>query len=450
MENKKILEIIRNNNYGSSIIFNLKRENLYDAVFIITSFLEGIYDKILWSQRIWHIKNGIYQLIYCEICNINLAKFSKNGYYMTCSEKCSNMKKKKSYHNTCESKYGVDSYSKTDESKKKIRDAIKETFGVDNYSKTDEFRKFMKNFNPIRKVGVKQKIKETNIAKRGVDNPMKDNIIKEKVKNTCLKRYGVDNYSKTDESKIFMKEIGFGSDKFMRNMVKSIINKYGVDNYSKTDEFKEKVKNTCLKRYGVDNYSKTDEFKEKASYKIRKYLHEEAVKNIGEDYEILVFGINMELFHKKCNKSFIVASYFVSQRKIHNNEICVHCNPLYKNWSTGEKNLLKFIRDNYSSEIMSNYKRIIPPFELDIYIPDLRIGVEFNGDYYHANPRFYNKNYFNNKLKMKAEKIWEKDRKKRDICFKKNITLIIVWEHDWNNNQEKEKERILNLINNNK
>jgi len=63
---------------------------------------------------------------------------------------------------------------------------------------------------------VKNKIKQTNIEKYGVENPSKSNIIKDKIskankdvkekalerrKKTCLERYGVDTYTQTDEYK---------------------------------------------------------------------------------------------------------------------------------------------------------------------------------------------------------------------------------------------------------
>jgi hypothetical protein len=45
--------------------------------------------------------------------------------------------------------------------------------------------------------------------------------------------------------------------------------------------------------------------------------------------------------------------------------------------------LLNFIKNNYNGEIITN-KKIIKPYELYIYLPELNIAFEFNGDRFHS------------------------------------------------------------------
>ena len=73
----------------------------------------------------------------------------------------------------------------------------------------------------------------------------------------------------------------------------------------------------------------------------------------------------------------------------HNHVICTNCNPINKPISIQEKELLDFVKSNYNGEIIHNDRSIIHPYELDIYLPDLRLAIEYNGDYWHANPEFY-------------------------------------------------------------
>ena len=40
-----------------------------------------------------------------------------------------------------------------------------------------------------------------------------------------------------------------------------------------------------------------------------------------------------------------------------------------------ELDLLKFIQDNYTGEIITNTKSIIGPTELDIYLPELKMNT---------------------------------------------------------------------------
>lgn len=69
---------------------------------------------------------------------------------------------------------------------------------------------------------------------------------------------------------------------------------------------------------------------------------------------------------------------------------------------------------------------------LDYFILELNLCIEYNGDLYHANPKFYKEDDepipFNN---MKALEIWEKDNEKISLLKEKyNIDVITVWESD--------------------
>jgi len=71
---------------------------------------------------------------------------------------------------------------------------------------------------------------------------------------------------------------------------------------------------------------------------------------------------------------------------------------------------------------------------LDFYIKELNIGIEFNGDYYHANPLKYKgdyNNFFFDK-NITAENIWEKDKIKKDFLDTKLNKLITIWESEFN------------------
>ena len=69
--------------------------------------------------------------------------------------------------------------------------------------------------------------------------------------------------------------------------------------------------------------------------------------------------------------------------------------------------------------------------ELDIYIPTLSLGIEFNGIYWHSTA-YKDKNFHVDKL---------------DYCKKNNIKLIYVWEDTWHTKKEIVKSRILSAIN---
>jgi hypothetical protein len=68
--------------------------------------------------------------------------------------------------------------------------------------------------------------------------------------------------------------------------------------------------------------------------------------------------------------------------------------------------------------------------ELDFYIKDLNLAIEFNGLYFHCDA-FQNDNYHLNKTKQ---------------CQEKGIKLIHIFEDEWKNKKDIVKSRLFNLI----
>lgn len=69
--------------------------------------------------------------------------------------------------------------------------------------------------------------------------------------------------------------------------------------------------------------------------------------------------------------------------------------------------------------------------EVDIYIPELRIAIEFNGLYYHSE-EFLDKNY---------HKI------KRELALQSGITLYQIWENDWRERRSVVEKHLQNILN---
>lgn len=101
--------------------------------------------------------------------------------------------------------------------------------------------------------------------------------------------------------------------------------------------------------------------------------------------------------------------------------MCSTCHPLTSGETTTssiEKELLNFIKINYKGEILTNIRDIIPPYEIDIYLPELKLGIEMNGVYWHSDV-FKPNNYHLIKYEM---------------CKKRDIFLIQLFEDSWRYN----------------
>lgn len=65
----------------------------------------------------------------------------------------------------------------------------------------------------------------------------------------------------------------------------------------------------------------------------------------------------------------------------------------------------------------------------DFYIPELRLVIELNGDYWHCNPNKYDSEYVHQLRHMTAKEIWEYDEHRNLIISNEmKYNLEIVWE----------------------
>lgn len=76
---------------------------------------------------------------------------------------------------------------------------------------------------------------------------------------------------------------------------------------------------------------------------------------------------------------------------------------------------IRDLLDGYGIEYIPNSRDIIPPYELDVYIPSKNMAIEFNGVFWHSE-RFKDSDYHYIK--------WRE-------CNKKGIQLLQIWEDDW-------------------
>ena len=68
------------------------------------------------------------------------------------------------------------------------------------------------------------------------------------------------------------------------------------------------------------------------------------------------------------------------------------------------------------------------------YVYDMRMGnnlVEYNGDYWHCNPKLYNADFLNKSTGLSAAESWEKDNKKNEYAKSVGYNVLVVWERDY-------------------
>jgi len=139
----------------------------------------------------------------------------------------------------------------------------------------------------------------------------------------------------------------------------------------------------------------------------------------GEKVKILENGRNCDLqkdtYHRDYIKGHIDWDVFSSTGKQSKEEI----------------ELLEYIQSIYDGKIQTNIKNIIPRNEIDIFLPELSIGIEYNGLYWHSEKGGRMKDYHINKT---------------NHCSSKNIHLIQIFSDEWLNKKEIIKSKLQSIL----
>jgi hypothetical protein len=287
------------------------------------------------------------------------------------------------------------------------------------------------------------KNKRTNLDKYGVDHYSKTDEYSDRVKKTSIKKYGVDHYSKTDEWSDRFKisclekfgiENPFMDNKWMRD---SFNDKYGVNHPSKVLLFRNKMRETMMERYGVEYTLQSKALRESVSlttmYNYGEYHHSKSdtlranmLIGCDDDY-INYLGNNISIFDCVDGHTFSMTSDNYHNRKRSNIPLCTVCNPIGDSQSIKEKILYEYIVSIYGGEVIQSHR---DGLEIDIYLPELNIGFEFNGLYWHSE-KYKDRNYHLNKTKYFQDK---------------GIRIVHIWEDDWVNKQDILKSQISNIL----
>ena len=89
-----------------------------------------------------------------------------------------------------------------------------------------------------------------------------------------------------------------------------------------------------------------------------------------------------------------------------------------------EYELIQAINEVYYGKVVKRTRKVIAPQELDIYLPELKIAVEFNGNYWHKDVKNYHLD-------------------KSIACRNKGIRLIHIYQFE---NFDKQKQLLKDLI----
>lgn len=202
---------------------------------------------------------------------------------------------------------------------------------------------------------------------------------------------------------------------YLKNWGDSLEEKYGSRHPMHCQKIKDKVRTTTEERLGGIGFASKEIHKKYEDKCMELY----GVKNGGGSEQALkkIMETKMERYNHP---------YFVF--------------PLGEQGmvSKGEKEVLEFVKSIYYGTIIENDRTQMTPndengwvenHELDIWLPDIKVAIEFNGTYWHSLP---------NKI--------ESDKFKKIQCESKGIRLLTISEYDWSNEPDICKSKIIDFI----
>ena len=259
----------------------------------------------------------------------------------------------------------------------------------------------------------------------------------------------------------------------------------------------------CIEKYGevegklvYEKYCQKQSYKNTFEYKKEKYnwtkddfdnynksrgvTIENLVKKHGEDVGMQIYNDYVNKQHITKSKEYVVEKY----GNQHWEDVCKSkgCSlESYVNKYGETLGLEKYLnvvdkRTRFTSNMSTNYFNNLISFGGDVFsdlkcyygkdsefgfyskeyrkyycidfcIPSIKLAIEFNGNYFHANPKYYQDCYCEFWFTKKtAKEIWEDDNKKNSAIQNLGYTLFVVWEDDIENVDI--KNEIINFIKN--
>jgi len=406
---------------------------LYNTLINETSFLN--YNANI-AERIWYIKNNIYEQIKCPTCKNNTKINLKTNKPKFCSIKCS------LYYINPDTGISLvkERAKKTKNTKQKINSLTKLNVYESAAIKQQKSLSIINNLTGLTKSQEINKKRNLTLAKVDPNTGLtgQEKITKKReLSLSKIDKNGNSGYQKRFKnikkslSKIDSDTGLTGYQKIGKKskLAKSIINPASGLTIAK--EIAKKAKKSLSKidpNTGLTGYQKKSL---KTTLSLRKNNYQKLYNNFNNGYILLTteneyINQNNDLITYKHNCGEI-------RKSSHQYIRCIKCYPYNK--SIAENQVLEFCQ-SLSPNIISNSRSIIKPLELDIYIPNHNLGIEYNGLFWHSSYSIdtEDKNYHLIKTKL---------------CREKNIQLLHIFENEWENSQKREiwKSIIKNKLN---
>jgi len=275
-----------------------------------------------------------------------------------------------------------------------------------------------------------EKAKKTMVGRYGVDNPSKLDSVISKRKSTMLEKYGA---LVSPKSLANMKTNSYNLNV---NGRMTLFERYGVENPGQLPDHGDKCKQTMVATFGKSHYSLTDSYIAEKQYRQFDKWQKASPQSItfiglsDDEVKQEVFANPNRLIDFRCNacsQEQHLPSETFKWRIRHGISPCKICANLSTR-SAKEVQLGDFMR-SLGVAVDENVK-LLDGKEIDIYVPSLKLGIEFHGLFWHNDMRI-DRNYHYQKY---------------SVAKQKGITLIQIFEDEWDHKRSIVEERLRHIM----
>lgn len=399
---KQILDIVNSKKKWRNIL-SLNKD-LMNWINETTPLLQNNFYTI--DTKLYWIFNDLHNFPCCDFCKkayIDRNVFTiARGYPEFCSHICvvNSPKTKEKTRQTCIKKYGVSSPGQAESVKKKSQQTCLKKYGTKC---------------SLQSKSSLEKTKQKNLQKYGVEHPSQNKQIQQKIRQTKQQRYGdIQPWHSTDA---------------YAKRKNTWIKKYGTSHPMKSPEIQQKQCESVKSKYNVSYYTQTQSF---TRTRLKKVFNQHILNN---GYDEPCFSFNefvqcnhhLQLMSFKCKKC---GNIFQSKHINGHHSRCPICYPIIRQAiSQDEKNLQQFL-SSLGIKYTCNDRTLINPLEIDILIEDKQLAIEYDGLYWHSDA------YKDSKYHLM----------KTELCAKKEIQLIHIFENEWCQHPEIVESRLKNIL----
>jgi hypothetical protein len=353
---KKLRVLTKNNTLNSKrdLTKDFLVENLFYETFSKKAPIDLIVDIVI-------NKNCV--IPFCEICgkDLDLFNISNRRKRVYAHKECAQAKRKEKIDwnsavqkrkQTCLNKYGSEAFFDYDSMVVQARETKKKLYGSENFVNVS-------------------KAKATKLKRYGSENYRNS----DQIKKTCLEKYGSEN--------------PFASKEIANTITEKLQSKYGGRGFS-SSTILSKIEKTNEEKYNARNPMQSSLVSLKSSNKKNlNYYGEDLFNTLTYDIENLYesYYNNNSLSINKFAQSLGIDRNTLA-RKFKRNGFSILDRSYSCSISSGEKIICNMLREiDPNIRVVRNTRSVISPKEIDVWLPDYNLGIEYHGSYWHTEDR---------------------------------------------------------------